>query len=87
MITVTRHAQERFDERLPGEDFAELYSRARRTNKRLRKVIRQGCPVTGPTTKPNLGKYYLVTRRRTKPFVVWVMAAPETLVTVFTIDQ
>lgn len=81
----TEHALERAQERFPGADMLVLYARARRAGKKTKRRIKASCPVSARKWMSSgfVGRYYLVTRDG----IVFVMQAPETVVTVFDMNE
>jgi hypothetical protein len=79
-MILTRHAQERWAERFPGKDIELAFVTARRIGQKTRKQLKAMCPQHAPIMRrTNVSYYYLITRKR----IVFVMAPPETVVTVF----
>ncbi|WP_175787461.1 hypothetical protein [Burkholderia anthina] len=76
---VTRHAVQRWAERFPGEDMTLAFAQARRVGKKVRAKIKAECPAHAPKMRRDAPVYYVMTRDR----IVFVVAMPETIVTVF----
>ena len=80
----TPHAEQRARERFPDVDLENLYPRARRAGKKLKQKIRAACPTASKKYMRGFnGRYVMVTACR----VVFVMQAPETVVTVFRLER
>lgn len=82
-LVVTNHARQRWSERVPANiNLMMEYRSARPIGKRRKKTIARLCPVAANKYMQNAfaGRYFLESRRSN---IVFVMAAPETLVTVF----
>jgi len=77
----TKHATERWAERFPDRDLTLEYCSARKgIGKRLRRKIGAQCPRHYRYTKGKFaGRYYLLNRND----IVFVMAPPEIIITVF----
>lgn len=77
---VTKHAAERWALRFPGRDLQAEYARtSRNVGRKTRRRIRESCPRHAAYAKAsNRGHYY----RQTPEGIVFVMAPPETLITV-----
>jgi len=74
------HALQRARERFPDIDLENLYPGARRAGKKLKRKIKAACPVSAEKYMRGFnGRYVMVTRCQ----IVFVMQAPETVVTVF----
>lgn len=79
-LRVTLHAKTRWEERFPGQDLVLAFTRARRPGHKLRPQIKAACPAhTHLMRRDSERFYYLITRNR----IVFVVAIPETIVTVF----
>lgn len=76
--TVTAHAQARWHERFPGRSLYDSWLRATRIGKRTKKKLAKKCPKSMESTKYN-GYYY----RKGPNNEIFVVTAPETIVTVF----
>lgn len=83
--TWVAHALERAQQRFPGVDLNDLYRRARRVTRRQRKQLLADCPVAAEQWMRGYfrGRYWRITRCG----VVFVVQAPETIITVFHIDK
>lgn len=79
MPSVTKHAADRWDERFPGENMLIAFASARRVGKKVRAKIKVECPKHAPQMRRDAPVYYVMTDDR----IVFVVAAPETIVTVF----
>lgn len=84
-LVILDHARQRWAERFPGVDLENEYARARRVGKKIRKRIAAACPVAYPQWHKGgfKGRYLLITRTR----IVFVMAAPEIMVTCFPLED
>lgn len=77
----TPHACQRWAERFAGIDWQQELSSAKRIGKKLRRRIRIQCPVNAQRWMQGgfAGRYYLLGRSN----VVFVIGAPDTVLTVF----
>jgi len=80
-LIATQHAIQRWAERFPGVDMAQAYLSATvRVGKKTRAKIQAACPAHGQFTNGLFnGRYYKMTRDQ----IVFVIAPPETVITVF----
>lgn len=85
MPMYTDHALERIAERFAGVDIDSEYARARRVGRKTRQKIKASCPVSAKTWMRGgfKGRYYLLSRSK----IVFVVHAPETVVTVFRLES
>lgn len=83
-MKMTRHALVRWGQRCPGLDPDMEWYGARRASKKVRARIRSSCPEHAEYgTTAFRGYYYRVSRSG----VVFVVAPPETIVTVFRLER
>lgn len=81
---MSRHALDRWSQRCPGLDPDMEWHGARRASKKVRARIREACPAHAEYgTALFKGYYYRVSRSG----VVFVVAPPETVVTVFVLEK
>lgn len=74
------HALERWQERFPNTDRDFAYANARRVGRKVKAKIKRSCPVESRRWMSHgfMGRYFLINRDG----IVFVMAAPETVITV-----
>lgn len=79
-MTITDHAYKRWLERFPELNLVDEYAKAkRRVGKKMRIKIRESCPKnTQYCTRKFNGRYM----RMTNEGIVFVVAPPETIITV-----
>ena len=79
-MRLTKHAQEKWEERFPHLDPLSEWHRAKKPGKKGRKQIREQCPnhMDYACRKFN-GRYFLISRNS----VCFVVAPPEVVITVF----
>lgn len=85
-LVVTPHARKRWAERVPaGVDLLNEYLSARLVGKKRKKKIAAACPVSAEKYMQNgfAGRYFMESRRSN---IIFVMQAPETVITVFCLD-
>jgi hypothetical protein len=76
----TRHALDRWQERFPELDAETEWARARRVGRKGKRKLRDRCPAHAHLMRSGFqGFFYRISRNN----VVFVVAAPETIVTVF----
>lgn len=80
-MTLTEHAQARAAERFPAVDMAAAWRRARRCKSHELHAVRQACPQSAARfmARKFAGRFVLVTDCG----IVFVVDAPDTVVTVF----
>lgn len=80
MITVTNHASQRWAERFPDLDIQSEYDSARyKLGKSFKKKVKATCPQHLEYCGREFNGRYML---RTKEGIVFVVAVPETIITV-----
>lgn len=79
-VKLTNHARKRWQQRFAKLNISEQYSNAGRPNKKLLKQIKATCPGHHHCRKSRTsnGRYF----RATKDGIVFVVAPPETIITI-----
>jgi hypothetical protein len=79
--TFTPHALERIAQRFAGVDISNAYACSKRTGKKTKKKISESCPVASRVWMRHgfKGRYYRITKDK----IVFVVAPPEVILTVF----
>lgn len=83
-MNMTRHARARWIERFPTLDPQVEWQQAGRVGRRLRARIRSQCPAHAHLASGLFKGFYY---RLSRAGVVFVVAAPDTIVTVFRLDR
>jgi hypothetical protein len=85
MPVWTSHAKRRSEERFPELDLELLFQNSRSVGKSLKKQIKRLCPVAATTWMSGgfKGRYFRIGAGK----IVFVIQAPETIVTVFRLGE